>query len=70
MFYLKPDMKHFHLDCKEFAMEVFDAKTRPVLSNIAKILGKNDDNIVEKPVLGRFSMMMKLGMVLDIPSYW
>ena len=51
-------------------MGVFYAKTHPVLSHIAKILGKDDDNAVDKSVLGMFAMMMKPGMVLDIPSYW
>ena len=70
MFHLKPNMNQFQLDWKEFDMGVFEAKTPPVLSHIAKFLGKDDDNIVDKSVLGMFSMMMKPGMVLDIPSYW
>ena len=59
MFHLKPNMKQFQPDCKEFYMGVFDAETCLVLSHIAKILGKDDDNIVDKSVLGMFSMMMK-----------
>ena len=51
-------------------MGFFDVETRLVLSHIAKILGKDDDNAVDKLVLGMFSMMMTLGMVLYIPSYW
>ena len=33
-------------------------------------MGKDDDKAVDKSILGIFSMMMKPGMVLDIPSYW
>ena len=51
-------------------MEVFDIEVRAVLRCIAKILGKYDDSTVEKSVLGMFTMMMKPGVVLDIPSYW
>ena len=51
-------------------MGVFDAETHPILSHIAKIMGKDDDNAVDKSVLGMFAMMMKPRMVLDIPSYW
>ena len=37
---------------------------------IIKILGKEDDIIIEKSVLGLFALMMKPGVVLDIHSYW
>lgn len=45
-------------------------EVKPVLSCIAKILGKDDESIVDKSILGMFAMMMKPGLVLDIPSYW
>lgn len=51
-------------------MEIFDIEVQPVLSSIAKILGKDDDSTVDKSILGMFSMMMNPGIVLDIPSYW
>ena len=51
-------------------MEVFYIEVRPVLKCITNILGKYDDITVEKSVLGMFAMMMKPGVVLDIPSYW
>ena len=41
-----------------------------MLRCILKILGKEDDSIVDKSVLRLFALMMKPGVVLDIPSYW
>ena len=57
-------------DSKEFSMEVFDEDVRPVLRCISKILGKEDDNTIDKSFLGMFALMMKPKVVLDIPSYW
>ena len=51
-------------------MEIFDTEVKPMLSCIANILGKDDDRTMDKSVLGMFAMMMKPGVVLDIPSYW
>lgn len=51
-------------------MGIFDTKVQAVLSSIANILGKDDDSMVDKSMLRMFSVMMKPGMVLDIPSYW
>ena len=51
-------------------MEFFDEEVRLVLRCISNILGKDDDSIVDKSVLGMFALMMKPGVVLDIPSYW
>ena len=51
-------------------MEVFDEDVRPVLRCISKILGKEDDNSINKSILGMFTLMMNPGVVLDIPSYW
>ena len=70
MFHLKLNMKQFQPECGEFSMGVFNEDTRPVLSSFAKILGKEDDVMVDKSVLGMFTMMMKPGMVMDIPSFW
>ena len=70
MFHLKPNMKQFQPECGEFTMGVFNKDTQPVLSSIAKILGKEDDVTVDRLVLGMFAMMMKPGTVLDIPSFW
>ena len=36
-------------------MEIFDAENRPILSCIAEILGKDNDLIVDKLVLGMIS---------------
>lgn len=35
-----------------------------------KDIGKEDDNIIDKSVMGMFALMMKPGVVLDNPSYW
>ena len=70
MFHLRPNLKHFQPECEEFNMEDFDAENRPVLSSIAKILGKENNVTVDKSVPGIFAMMMKPGMVLDVPSFW
>ena len=51
-------------------MEVFDVENRPVLSSIAKILGKENDLNIDKLVLGMFALMMKPGKILDIPYFW
>ena len=67
---MKPNTQQFIPNSKEFPMEVFDIEVKPVLSCIAKILGKDDNSTVEKSILGMFIMMMKLGLALDIPSYW
>lgn len=63
-------MKQFQPDNKEFSMDIFDAEIRPGLRNIVKILGKEDDNAVDKSVLQMFTLMMKSRKLLDIPSYW
>ena len=63
VFFLKPNMKRFVPDSNspwKFLM----------LSCISKIVGKEDDNIIGKSVLGMFALMMKPRVVLDIPSYW
>ena len=63
-------MKQFALESKEFSMEIFNTEFQLVMKCISKILGKEDDNTIGKLVLGMFALMMKLGVVLDIPSYW
>ena len=67
--FLKPNTQQFAPDNKYFPMEVFDIEVRPVLKCITKILGKDDDSTVDKSVMGMFALMMKPGVVLDIPSY-
>ena len=67
--FLKPNTQQFQPDSKYFPMKIFDTEVQPVLSSVAKILGKDDDSTVDKSILGMFAMMMKPGMVLDIPSY-
>ena len=58
------------LEGEEFSLEAFDAEYRPILSCIAEILGKDNDQTVNKSVLGMYVIMMKPGVVLDIPSFW
>ena len=35
-----------------------------------EILGRDDDREIDKAALGMFALMMKPGVVLDIPSFW
>jgi len=70
MSYLRSNSKEAQLEGEEFSLEVFDAEYRPILSCIAEILGKYNDQIVDKLVLGMYALMMKPGVVLDIPSFW
>ena len=70
MSYLRSNSKEAQLEGEEFSLEVFDAEYRPILSCIAEILGKDNDHTVDKSVLGMYALMMKPGVVLDIPSFW
>ena len=70
MSHLRSNSKEARLEGEEFSLEVFDAKYRPILSYIAEILGKDNAHTVDKLVLGMFALMMKPGVVLDIPSFW
>ena len=48
IFFLKPDTKQFVPDSKEFSMEVFDEEVWLALRWISKILGKEDENTIDK----------------------
>ena len=70
MSYLRSKSEEVQLEGEEFSLEAFDAEYRPILSCIAEILGKENDQTVDKLVLGMYALMMKPGVVLDIPYFW
>jgi len=67
--YLMTNGKQFPVDCSHFPLDIFDEVVRPVLQVLTRILEKEDTVVVDRVVLGMFAVMMKLGVVLDIPTY-
>lgn len=68
--FLAPKSSQFSLDGNIFSLEMFVVDISYVLQVIAKILGKEDSNLVDKFFLGFLSLMMKPEVVLDIPTFW
>jgi len=68
--FLAPKSSEFPLDGNLFSLEIFAVDIRPVFQVIAKILGKEDSNQVDKVVLGFLSLMMNPEIVLDILEFW
>jgi len=68
-FFLMPARKKLPMEPPQFPLDTFVEEVRLMLQILAKILGKEDTNTVDKAILGIFSLMMNLEIVFDIPSF-
>ena len=64
-----PEKAHFPLDLNKFPPSLFTEYMRPILQILAKIMGKEHDVMIDREILGMFALMMKPGVVLEIPTY-
>lgn len=63
------DGKKFSLDSTQFPLDDFSEVVKPILQILAIFFGKEDTAVIDKAILGIFSVMMKPDVVLDIPSF-
>jgi len=67
--FLMPNGKHLPMDPTHFPLDTFALEVRPILQTLAKILGREDTNIIDKFIIGVFSLMMSPKTVFYIPSF-
>ena len=70
MLFLVSSPEKTQFESGKFSLEAFNVQYKPFLSCIMEIFGRDDDREIDKAALGMFALMMKPGVVLDIPSFW
>ena len=68
-FFLMHVGKYLPMELAHFRLDTFVEEVRPILQILAKFLGREDTNTVDKVILGMFSLMMNPKTIFDIPIF-
>lgn len=69
-FFFIPFGKHFHFKPTNFHMDTFVDEVKSILQIMAKILGREDTNVINRAILGMFIFLMNHETIFDIPAFW
>lgn len=64
-----PHRKTLSLDPTLFSVDNFVEEFRPILQEIFRVLGKDENYVIDHATIGMFHLVMKPNVILNIPTF-